>query len=360
MTSEAIERVTNSPGVDWSEMTRAERWSSTKPRVFIGSASEALDVARTLETLLSDFARPRLWTRTFVMGQSFIDDILAQAHECEFGLFVMTPEDLELVRDDLRRVPRDNVLLELGVFLGALGKGRALFVFAGDDAPTLPSDLSGMTAGIWESGPTTTGALAPIAQKIAAAMDTQMPMTPLGRHRDDARALARATVSRVSRALGCHPDDIGVHVWWRDEGDGTGAPVLRRVLRERSGPSPANDWAPWPSGKGVVGTAWEINETFHLDMAHPDLEAVDSEASFEKLPIDLRLGLSYQEFLVTRRDFRGVWATPIQHNETHARLGVVSLNIDHSIDAPFGTLDNSIRSALRELAHTTGVLALGG
>ena len=130
-------------------MSQAESWSSNRPRIFIGSANEALDVARTLEGLLAEFARPRVWTRTFIVGQSFIDDILAQAHECEFGLFVMTPHDLMVTEDGTAGVPRDNVLLELGVFLGALGKGRALFVFAGDDKPRLPTDLSGMTAGIW-------------------------------------------------------------------------------------------------------------------------------------------------------------------------------------------------------------------
>jgi hypothetical protein len=295
-----------------------------------------------------------------VVGQSFIDDLLIQAHECEFGLFVMTPHDLALMRGDLRRVPRDNVLLELGIFLGALGKGRALFVFAGDDKPQLPTDLSGMTAGIWESAPTTKEALAPIADKIAAAIARQMPMTPLGRHHDDAKALARATASRVSRAIGCHPDDIGVHIWWRDEGDGTEEAVLRRVLRERSGSSPANNWAPWPSGKGVVGNAWKINETCEIDLAQPELRAVDSVEPFEELPDDLRLGLSYQEFVVTRRDFRAVWATPIQHTGTHAQLGVVSLNVDRDIGIPFATLNGSVRPALRELAYMTGVLAMGG
>lgn len=52
--------------------------------------------------------------------------------------------------------------------------------------------------------------------------------------------------------------------------------------------------------------------------------------------------------------------TPIQHAGTHAQLGVVSLNIDREIGNPFAALNEIIRPALRELAHTIGILAVGG
>jgi hypothetical protein len=51
---------------------------------------------------------------------------------------------------------------------------------------------------------------------------------------------------------------------------------------------------------------------------------------------------------------------PIQHAGTHAQLGVVSLNIDREIGNPFAALNEIIRPALRELAHTIGILAVGG
>lgn len=76
-----------------------------------------------------------------------------------------------------------------------------------------------------------------------------------------------------------------------------------------------------------------------------------------ELPSDLRLGLSYEDFLTSKRDFRAIWATPIQEVSTHAPLGVLSLNIDRDVDQPFAALDQVLRPALREMAHVIAALA---
>jgi predicted nucleotide-binding protein len=40
---------------------------------------------------------------------------------------------------------RDNVIFELGFFMGALGPERTFIVYSRDNSPTLPSDLAGVT-----------------------------------------------------------------------------------------------------------------------------------------------------------------------------------------------------------------------
>jgi len=60
------------------------------------------------------------------------------------GVFVLTPDDLVLGRGRRTPVPRDNVILELGLFGGRLGRHQAVaFVPRGRNIK-LPSDLLGM------------------------------------------------------------------------------------------------------------------------------------------------------------------------------------------------------------------------
>jgi hypothetical protein len=106
----------------------------------------------------------------------------------------------------------------------------------------------------------------------------------------------------------------------------------------------------------VVGTAWTEKNTVHLDLADAQIRAVDSAEDYERLPANLRLGVSYESFLITRRDFRAVWATPIS-NAKHHLLGVLSLNIDRDVTLPFDRLNALVRPAVRDLAAAVGVLA---
>jgi hypothetical protein len=107
-----------------------------------------------------------------------------------------------------------------------------------------------------------------------------------------------------------------------------------------------------------VGKAWEQDNTVHFDFADPRVQAVESPEDFARLPDDLRLSASYEGFLVGRRDFRAVWATPI-HDGTGGFLAVLSLNLDREITVPFDQLNAIVRPAVRDLAATIGVLAAG-
>jgi hypothetical protein len=337
-------------------------WSRSRPRIFVGSSTEAKPVAERLHALLSEFARPRLWPHSFRLSQHFLDDILRQARECEFGVFVLTADDLVTMRGETLGAARDNVLFELGVFFGALGKDRAFFIFCGDDPPSLPSDLQGMTAGVYR-GPSASSelldALNPIAIKIQDAILSVIPVSPLRDREDDVRHVMLSASSAMSRAIpGSRSEDIGVHVWWLDAGDPHEEVRLTRVLRVRPGSSMPNNWAPWRRGEGVVGTAWEQNNTVHLDLADPQVQAVTSAEEFERLPDTLRLGATYEGFEVTRGDFRAVWGTPI-HHPRGGFSGVLSLNVDKDITQPWSELNTVVRPAVRDLAATVAVLAPG-
>jgi predicted nucleotide-binding protein len=74
--------------------------------------------------------------------------LLEAVNTSEFGIFVFSPDDAVGIRGKLFSAPRDNVVYELGLFSAALGPERCFFVIPDDADIRLPSNLSGMTAGL--------------------------------------------------------------------------------------------------------------------------------------------------------------------------------------------------------------------
>jgi hypothetical protein len=66
----------------------------------------------------------------------------------DFAVLVLTDDDQITCRKVTQASPRDNVVFELGLFMGALGRRRAFPLVAqtADGAPKIPSDLLGNTA----------------------------------------------------------------------------------------------------------------------------------------------------------------------------------------------------------------------
>jgi predicted nucleotide-binding protein len=65
--------------------------------------------------------------------------------EYDFATLVFTADDLVQKRDHATKAPRDNVIFELGLFMGALGRRRTFVVHSRTDSPMLPTDLAGIT-----------------------------------------------------------------------------------------------------------------------------------------------------------------------------------------------------------------------
>ena len=115
-----------------------------KPRVFIGSSSEGLDVAQYVKSYLGDDFDCFLWTDDiFKHNESVFETLLKSASLFEFGIMVATKDDFTKSRSNEFDVPRDNVIFEYGLFLGRVGPGRS-FVLQ-EEGVKLPSDLLGIT-----------------------------------------------------------------------------------------------------------------------------------------------------------------------------------------------------------------------
>jgi predicted nucleotide-binding protein len=125
------------------------RPSNEKPVVFVGSTVERLPVARAIQDACQyDFWTTRLWTDgVFGAGKTTIESLAAQVESLDFGLLVVTADDVVEMRGAQSPTPRDNVVFELGLLMGALGRERTFMVRLRDERNLkLPSDLLGVKA----------------------------------------------------------------------------------------------------------------------------------------------------------------------------------------------------------------------
>ena len=117
-----------------------------KKRIFIGSASETKYIAAPIASCLSKrgFSVEPWWdNKVFEPGDVTIDKLRWLAKEVDGAVFVWKGTDVILVRDMKRNAARDNVMIEFGMFVQELGRGRCVFVK--DKDTHVPSDLDGVT-----------------------------------------------------------------------------------------------------------------------------------------------------------------------------------------------------------------------
>jgi Predicted nucleotide-binding protein containing TIR-like domain len=83
-----------------------------------------------------------------------MESLMAQVRDSDFGIFIFSADDTLMTRGELFLAPRDNVVYELGLFSGAIGRQRCFFAIPDNPKIHLPSDLLGITPGYYETGRT--------------------------------------------------------------------------------------------------------------------------------------------------------------------------------------------------------------
>ena len=122
------------------------RTNMPRPSMFIGSSTEGLEVAQVLHAELERDVDGTVWYQgVFGLSQSGLEGLEAKVRTFDFAALVLTADDLVLKRGKAGAMPRDNVLLEAGLFIGALGRQRVFLVSCRDDDLDLPTDLLGIT-----------------------------------------------------------------------------------------------------------------------------------------------------------------------------------------------------------------------
>jgi len=115
-------------------------------KVFIGSSSEGLEVARQVQVALEDQnIQVVVWDQgVFEPGKSYLSALLEATENFDFAVLVLTSDDTVLSRGDEYDAPRDNALIELGLFLGSIGRKRTFFMYDKSAPPKMASDLAGI------------------------------------------------------------------------------------------------------------------------------------------------------------------------------------------------------------------------
>jgi len=122
-----------------------------KPSLFIGSSEEGLDFARAVRTSLEADAEVTLWKDGFFRpGFTYIDSLIDSLARFDFAVLVLRPEDFVISREVESFGPRDNVLFELGLFMGRLGKERTFMLHQAKASIKLPSDLAGVATATYD------------------------------------------------------------------------------------------------------------------------------------------------------------------------------------------------------------------
>ncbi len=148
-----------------------------KPRVFVGSSLEGHMVALTIQKHLSLTCEAEVWSQgTFELSKFPLESLLSSSPAFDFAVLVLSADDVTIARGTERRAVRDNVLFELGLFFGVLGRNRTFVVLDRRNPPVLPSDLVGLTAAQFEMG---TGSLE--AALGPACTDIQLAIQREGR-----------------------------------------------------------------------------------------------------------------------------------------------------------------------------------
>ncbi len=127
-----------------------------KIRVFIISSTEALHIAREIQSQFEhDNFSVELWTDGVFRASNYAIESLEQAvGDSDFAIAIAQPDDLTSSRGQVGLAPRDNVIFELGFFIGRLGRKRTFLLEPRGEEVKLPTDLAGLiTVGYRYSDP---------------------------------------------------------------------------------------------------------------------------------------------------------------------------------------------------------------
>lgn len=144
--------------------------------MFIGSSVEGLAIAEALQSNLDYALESTIWSQgVFGLSDGTLEVLVRASENFDFATLVLTPDDLVRKRGKKTWQARDNVLFELGLFMGKLGRHRTFIVHERGVQIDLPSDLAGVTPATFSrrTDGNLRSALGPVSTQIKLAVGGQ-------------------------------------------------------------------------------------------------------------------------------------------------------------------------------------------
>ena len=118
-----------------------------RPVLFVGCSTETLPIASVIQSKFEyDPVVVKVWTDGIFTPSSFPIESLEQVlPTVDFAALILSPDDAVTSRDTTHAAPRDNIIFELGLFMGALGHSRTFLIYPRGIDMKIPTDLTGIT-----------------------------------------------------------------------------------------------------------------------------------------------------------------------------------------------------------------------
>jgi ADP-ribose pyrophosphatase YjhB (NUDIX family) len=129
--------------------------AETSGRIVIFSSSKRLDIARAIQTNLSDDFDCAIWDQGVLpVSSKLMSSILEEVDSYDFAICVLSA-DTKIVKEDGTQIdmPNDNVLFELGVSIAHLGSDRAFTLVPRDRPMRLPAYVESNNNVLFRSEP---------------------------------------------------------------------------------------------------------------------------------------------------------------------------------------------------------------
>jgi Predicted nucleotide-binding protein containing TIR-like domain len=155
-----------------------------RPRLFVGSSREAQRIADAVQVNLQRDFEVTVWDQAlFDLTRSTLEGLVRLTRESDVAVMVFFTDDVVKMRGKESAVTRDNVVFELGLFLGALGTDSVFILAPMDTDLHLPTDLAGITIGRYDAARRDKNWIAALRPACNQIIDTTRRIAPARRAR---------------------------------------------------------------------------------------------------------------------------------------------------------------------------------
>lgn len=172
-------------------------------------------MAYSIQENLQHDAEVTVWPQgVFGLSKTAMQSLAQTLDKSDFGVFVFAPDDRIRLRKRTFRAVRDNVIFELGLFVGHLGIDHTFIVIPADGKDLhIPTDLTGVTPGTYEprrQDGNLQAALGPFCNQVRLAVKKHKPVrgATRARPRSKARKLRNVTIHEALYGAREHRVDV--------------------------------------------------------------------------------------------------------------------------------------------------------